>query len=131
MKKRGILHAALADVVAGMGHGDLLVVGDAGLPVPAGVPCIDLAVRCGLPPMLEVVRAVAEELHVETLTLANELIERDHALPAALRQCFPQAHVRHIPHNDLKQMSERARAIVRTGECTPYANVVLTSGVIF
>ena len=86
MKKQGILQAALAEAIAGMGHTDLLVIADAGLPAPPGVPCIDLAVRCGLPPMLDVASAVADELQVETLIVADELLDRETALPDALRQ---------------------------------------------
>lgn len=131
MKKVGVLHHELAATIARMGHGDLLVIADAGLPVPPGVPCIDLAVRCGLPPLLEVARAVASELQVEAITVADELLARDADLPAALREIFPVASFSHLSHHDLKRLSERARAVVRTGECTPYANVVLASGVTF
>lgn len=131
MKKLGVLHHALAGAIAALGHGDLLVIADAGLPVPPGVPCIDLAVRCGLPPMLEVTRAVATELQVEQITLAAELLARDEALPEALRALFPTARVQILPHEELKHLSERARAVVRTGECIPYANVILSSGVTF
>lgn len=131
MKKRGILQAALAEVVAGMGHTDLLVIGDAGLPVPPGVPCIDLAVRCGLPPMLEVTRAIADELQVEALTVADELLDRESGLPEALRELFPGARLQLVSHEELKRLSARAKAVVRTGECTPYHNVVLAAGVVF
>jgi D-ribose pyranase len=131
MKKHGLLNAELLATTGRMGHGDLLVIADAGFPVPPGVPCIDLAVRCGLPPMLEVTRAVAGELQVEEYTVADELLTRDDPLPAALRDLFPEVRQRHISHRELKRLSERARAIVRTGECTPYHNVVLASGVVF
>jgi D-ribose pyranase len=131
MKKLGILQSELSRAIASMGHGDLLVIADAGLPVPPGVPCIDLAVRCGLPGMLEVTRAVAEELHVEALTIADELIARDEILPEALRELFPGARRIHVSHDELKRLSAGARAIVRTGECTPYNNVILASGVTF
>jgi len=131
MKKQGVLHAGLSEMIASMGHGDLLVIGDAGLPVPPGVPCIDLAVCCGLPPMLEVTRAVAGELQVEEIVVADELLARDDTLPASLRDLFPEARFRHISHRELKRLSEQARAVVRTGECTPYHNVVLASGVTF
>ena len=131
MKKLGVLHHALSGTIAGMGHGDLLVIADAGLPVPPGVPCIDLAVRCGLLPMLEVARAIAAELQVEEITLADELLARDEALPGALRALFPAARVRTLSHDDFKRLSGRARAVVRTGECTPYHNVILGSGVTF
>jgi D-ribose pyranase len=131
MRKRGLLQHALAGTIASMGHTDLLVIADAGLPVPPGVVCIDLAVRCGLPPMLEVTRAVADELQVEEIIVADELLTRDEALPADLRELFPDARFRSVSHEELKRLSARARAVVRTGECTPYHNVILVSGVIF
>ena len=131
MKKSGVLNHQLSGVIAAMGHTDLLVVADAGLPVPPGVSCVDLAVICGLPPMLDVVRAIAGELAIEELTVADELLPRDAALPAAVHGLFPDARFRTIPHEELKRQSARARAVVRTGECTPYANVVLASGVTF
>jgi D-ribose pyranase len=120
MKKRGLLQHTLAGTIASMGHTDLLVVADAGLPVPPGVACIDLAVRCGLPSMLDVTRAVADEL-----------LARDEVLPVTLQELFPDARFRSVSHDELKRLSARARAIVRTGECTPYHNLILASGVMF
>ena len=131
MKKTGLLNRPLSEVIAGMGHTDLLVVADAGLPVPQGVPCVDLAVVCGVPPVLDVLRAVAAELAVEGVTVADELLARDDSLRAALRELFPEAVVDQVPHEEFKRLTARARAVVRTGECTPYNNVILTAGVIF
>jgi D-ribose pyranase len=131
MKKQGILGHALSEVIASMGHTDLLVIADAGFPVPPGVQRIDLAVRCGLPSMLEVTQAIAGDLEVEAVTVADELLSREDALPEALRELFPGVSLRHVPHEEFKRLSQRARAVVRTGECTPYHNVILTSGVTF
>lgn len=131
MKRQGLLQNGLAQIIAGMGHTDLLVVADAGFPVPPGVPCIDLAVRCGLPPMLEVTRAIADELQVEEWTVADELLERGDSLAVSLREFFPDARFNHLAHDELKRLSASARAVVRTGECTPYHNVVLQAGVVF
>ncbi|MEL7164747.1 MAG: RbsD/FucU domain-containing protein, partial [Pseudomonadota bacterium] len=82
MKKAGILHAELSAVVAGLGHGDLLVIGDAGLPVPPGVPCVDLAVTLGVPGMLDVLDAVLSEMCVETAFRAEEAGDRSGPSPA-------------------------------------------------
>lgn len=131
MRKRGLLQHALAGTIASMGHTDLLVIADAGLPVPPGVTCIDLAVRCGLPLMLDVAGVVADELQVEGIIVAEELLARDEALPLALRELFPDARFRSVSHDELKRLSVQARAVVRTGECTPYHNVILVSGVTF
>jgi D-ribose pyranase len=131
MKKNGILNRRLAGVVAGLGHTDLLVVADAGLPVPPGVPCVDLAVACGVPPLRDVLRALAAELAVEALTVADELLARGDALPEELEALFPGAPLARLPHDAFKRLTAGARAVVRTGECTPYHNVVLTAGVAF
>ena len=132
MKKSGILNRKLARTIAAMGHTDMLVIADAGLPVPAGVVCIDLAVVGGVPPMLDVLRAVAAELQVERLTLAEELKARGR--PGMLDQIafvFPGVPTDWLPHEDFKALTARAQAVVRTGEFSPYANVILHAGVVF
>lgn len=124
MKKSGILHAELSRIVASMGHGDELVIADAGFPVPAGVPCVDLAVTLGVPGMLYVLDAVLTELRVEAAYRAVEAeeigAEIDERLPCDV-----------IPHEAFKTRSAKAVAVVRTGERTPYGNVGLVSGVVF
>ncbi len=65
------------------------------------------------------------------MTIADELQAQGNDLPEALQRCFPGVAMTRVSHAEFKRMSARARAVVRTGECTPYANVVLTSGVIF
>ncbi len=131
MKRGGVLNHRLSEVIARMGHTDMLVVADAGLPVPPGVERIDLAVAVGLPPLIDVVRAVASELQVERIVLASELVALNTTLVEALSETFPGAIVDHLPHEQFKARSGLARAVVRTGECTPYANVILCSGVTF
>ena len=131
MKKTTLLNSHLSQVIASMGHTDMLVISDAGFPVPPGVHRIDLAVTAGLPSFLEVVRAVAAELEVERLTIATELQARATSLPADLQACFPHASMDAISHAEFKALSAHARAVVRTGDCTPYANVILIGGVTY
>lgn len=131
MKKTGVLNHRLSEVIATMGHTDSLVLADAGLPVPPGVERIDLAVSAGVPALLDVARAVATELQVERLIVASELVSRNPGLPDEIAALFPGATVDRVPHEDFKALTAKARAVVRTGECTPYANVILVSGVTF
>src|SRR5690349_18974349 len=100
-----------------MGHTDLLVVADAGLPIPSGVERIDLAVSPGLPPMLDITRAIASELQVERLIIATELRDRNPALIEAITAIFPGVPIDHHPHEDFKRRTAHAKAVVRTGEC--------------
>jgi D-ribose pyranase len=130
VKKQGILNASLSNVIAGMGHTDLLVVADAGLPIPPGVPVIDLAVRCGVPDFEDVLAAVANDLQVELIVIASEVQQTGDPLPEVAK-FFPGVPITACPHEEFKQRTALARAVVRTGECTPYHNVILQAGVVF
>lgn len=131
MKRSPLLHAELSRVIAGMGHGDLLVIGDAGLPIPAGPLRIDLAVMRGVPRFADVLAAVLSELQVERVVIAQEACGPD-GVPfppwcGLLAPLVPEQ----VPHAQFKQLCLGSKAMVRTGECTPYANVLLYAGVVF
>jgi D-ribose pyranase len=132
MKKGALLNAELSRLIASLGHTDTIVIGDAGLPVPSSVQCIDLAVTRNVPRMLEVLDAVLAEMHVETAWIADELARGNPDLTQKLRaRLTGAATLVAEPHQALKLRSERARAVVRTGEFTAYANIILSSGVVF
>ena len=131
MKKTPLLHAELSGLIARLGHGDLLVIGDAGLPIPEGPQRIDLAVTANVPRFMEVVDAVLQELQAEGAVIAEELPSRNPAVEAALRRSLGGTPIASMPHEDFKALTAKARAIVRTGEFSPYANVILRSGVVF
>lgn len=131
MKKIGVLNKDISEVVASMGHTDMLVVGDAGLPIPPGVRRIDLAIREGLPGFLETVEAIAGELMVERIIVAEETGSVSPHIREGLVNVFNGVQVEEVTHLVLKEICREARAVVRTGEFTPYANVILVSGVVF
>ncbi len=130
-RKEGILNARLAGVLAGLGHGELLVVADAGLPIPAGVELLDLALVAGVPSFQVTLRAVLDRLVVESVVLASELEARNPDVLAATTDLLGGIPARRVSHAELKEMTLRARLVIRTGECTPYANVVVVAGVPF
>ncbi|MBM7868027.1 D-ribose pyranase [Heliobacterium gestii] len=130
MKKQGILHRDLAALIASLGHGDLVVVGDSGLPVPPGVPCIDLAVTNGVPPFLPVLEAILSEMVVESATVAEEL-KPNEKLAKSLAERLSPIELHFVNHESLKTRCRQARAVIRTGEWTPYANILLYAGVAF
>jgi len=132
MKKSGILHAELAGLVAGMGHHDRLVIGDAGLPIPQGVTVIDLALRPGVPGFLETLETVLGELQIEEAVIDVEMATVSPRMSAAFHASWPAAiPLRQVPHAELQRLARDAKAIVRTGEFTAYSNIVLIAGVVF
>ena len=131
MKKGQLLNQPISAVIAGMGHTDELVIGDADLPIPAGPQRIDLALTAGIPAFLDTLEAVLSELAVETAVIATEMITVSPNLYAAIQERLSTVRVIHVPHEALKVRTQSAKAIIRTGEFTPYANIILSSGVVF
>lgn len=132
MRRHGLLHAELNRVIAAMGHTDTLVIADVGLPVPHGVPCIDLALVPGTPSFANVFEAIYAELAVEAVTFASEIHEKNAALVALADRLTGEGVARsEVSHDDFKRLTARAVAVVRTGETAPYANVILHAGVTF
>jgi D-ribose pyranase len=129
--RSGIINAELARLLATLRHTDRIVIADSGLPVPAaGPPTVDLAVVYGVPPFDVVLHAVIDLIVVEAAAVAEEIAEGNPACLQLIKNTVPVAP-RRIPHETFKAEVAGTRAVVRTGEATPYANVILTCGVPF
>ena len=131
MKKHGILNHEISEVVATMGHTDMLAIADAGLPIPEDVWRIDLALTAGVPPFLKTVEVILEEQQVQEAIIAEEMLDKSPELYQQLQKLLGDIPITRISHEDFKCKTSDAKAIVRTGEFTPYANVILVSGVVF
>jgi D-ribose pyranase len=132
MRRQGLLHAELNRLIAALGHTDSVVIADVGLPVPAGVPCIDLALIHGVPSFAQTFDAVYRELAVERVVMANEIHQHNQALVTLGERLRGEGvGVDEITHEAFKHQCAQARAVVRTGETTPYSNVIVYAGVTF
>lgn len=131
MKKTPLLNSALSETIASLGHLDRLVIADAGLPIPPYPRRIDLALTRGVPGFLDTLRVVLEEMKVERALVAEETGRVSPAVLEGIRRLLADTPIEHVSHEALKAMTRDARAVVRTGEFTPYANVILVAGVAF
>jgi len=131
VKKIGILNQPISSVIAGMGHMDTLVIADAGLPIPPETQRIDLALTEGIPSFLDTLRAVLTEMHVERAIVAEEMLEVSPGVYEAVRELLGDVPVETVTHLIFKEQTRSARAVIRTGEFTSYANVILVAGVVF
>jgi len=133
MKKTGILNADLARIVASMGHTDRLVVCDAGLPIPIGRTVVDLALTTNIPRFLETLEVVLQELQVEHAVVAVEMEQISNEVYQSVKDLLPDIAMESVPHTRFKELANGAGNVffVRTGEATPYANIILISGVTF
>ncbi|WP_255948176.1 D-ribose pyranase [Streptomyces odontomachi] len=132
-RNRGTLNGQLARVISELGHTDRLVVTDAGLPVPPGVERVDLAIAENLPRFLDLLDVILAEVAVEDVLLSEEIKEASPQMLVEIERRFAAQGValRFAPHTTFKQATATARAAVRSGEFTPYANVLLTAGVVY
>ncbi|GEO24462.1 D-ribose pyranase [Alicyclobacillus acidoterrestris] len=130
MKKQGVLNSELSKIIAELGHGQSLVISDYGLPVPKGVRMVDLAIRENVPSFIDVLTVILSELAVEKAVIADELRQSGHEIYDTIVEKVGHA-IALVSHEELKKITESVSVIVRTGEWTPYANIVLYAGVVF
>ncbi len=131
MKISGPLNSNINRVLGELRHTDTLCIADCGLPCPQGVENIDLALKLGSPSFLETLATILPEVVIEKITLAREIETQNPAILAQIRQLSPETPIEWVSHESFKQLTQTCRAIIRTGEATPFANIILHAGVIF
>lgn len=129
MKKGGLLNPELNYTLATLGHTDGLCICDAGLPIPDEANRIDLTLVRGVPGFVETMEAILPELEVEEAILAEEIKQASPGLHAELQKLLGDIPVRYLPHAKFKELVFETKGVVRTAEFTPYANIILISGV--
>ncbi|MEI5994378.1 D-ribose pyranase [Candidatus Enterococcus mansonii] len=129
MKKSGLLNSEIAKMVDDLRHTDRFIIGDCGLPVPENVKEIDISLKQGTPSFYSVLETILAEVAVEKVVLADEIKENNPALYEQVTPLF--STIEYVSHEEFKQLSQGVKAIIRTGEVTPYANIILQSAVIF
>ena len=131
MKKDGLLNPQILSAIAAMGHTEYLVIADAGLPVPSGIPVIDISLIRGIPDFGVVLCSVIDEMVLESFIVAEEMADKSQDTYGTVIEALPQVPFRCIAHEEFKEMAAKAKAVIRTGETTPYANIILVAGVNF
>jgi D-ribose pyranase len=128
MKKGGILNKRLNEVIASLGHMDTIVICDAGLPIPDENQRVDLAFEPGTPGQIQVLKAVLNEVVVEKVIMAEESKKVSPEMHEEILKLLGDKEIEYVPHTEFKERSKKSKAIIRTGEFTPYSNVMLVCG---
>ena len=131
MKKSGILNPALLESLAKLGLMDLICVADAGLPIPANVPRVDLTLVLGVPAISQVLKALSEECVFQKKIYASEALQKNTDFVSQIERLWAELPTQTISHEEFKSMISKCRLVIRTGENSPYANAILESGVPF
>ena len=129
MKKTKMINSELSYVISKMGHTNSLTIGDCGLPIPNETKRIDLALTHNVPTFIQTLDVVLEELCVEEAIIASEIKEKNPQVYEAIKKRI--ANLIEVSHEEFKVLTKDSKAVVRTGEYSPYANIILKSGVVF
>ncbi|MGX7104523.1 D-ribose pyranase [Globicatella sanguinis] len=132
MKKHGILNSDISKVLADLGHTDQITIGDCGLPVPSDVKKIDVSLSQGFPKFIEVLKVVLEDMKIEKVILAEEIKQNNATQLEAIELLLEdEIEIEFVSHEEFKQQTQQSKAVIRTGEITPYSNIILQSNVTF
>ncbi|PPL15868.1 D-ribose pyranase [Microterricola pindariensis] len=130
MKRNGILNAELSGALGTLGHTDLILIVDAGFPIPRDAHRIDLAIAANLPDLRQVISLIAEEIIVEGVVRADDVPSNNPRLDDWLKERFADAEFTTRPHAEvLGELAKQAKVIVRTGAFEPWGNIGLFCGV--
>lgn len=131
MKKGKLINSELSYTISKMGHTDSITIGDCGLPIDDNVKRIDLALTHNVPTFLQTLDVVLEELCVEEVVIAEEILDKNKETYEEIMKRFENINIIKVSHEEFKKLTKDSKAVVRTGECSPYANIILKSGVVF
>ena len=129
MKKGRILNSMLNEAIARMGHGDTIVICDAGFPIPQEKR-IDLAIERDKPSIPEIFELLVTDLIYERVITAAEQQRYNPLLFKRLSGIADRCSIETVAHAEfIAKMPATAKFIVRTGSFEPWGNVALVSGV--
>jgi D-ribose pyranase len=127
--KTGILNPAINDLLCRIRHTNTLVIADRGFPFWPHIETVDIALVDDIPQVLDVLRALTRNFVVAQAFMAEEFLsvnkpKTKDAFTAALNG----TPILYEPHVVFKRRVPQAIGLIRTGDTTQYANLVLESG---
>jgi D-ribose pyranase len=128
MKKGGILHPELLQLVASLGHTDFIVLADKGFPIPDDIKRINLGFAENQPTILEVLKTLSVEMDIDRIIVTNEMEDISPTRLEELKATYPDILFEKVTHNDMKELTAQSKGAVKTGDSCSYANLIVVSG---
>ena len=129
MKELGIINRGIAKIISEQGHQDLLMVCDAGFAIPKNIEVIDISLKENSPMVIDTLVVLKKYFSIEKMILAKQTQETNPTFFKNLTETFDDnIEIEIMKHKELKVVSQNVKAVIRTGDFTAYANVILVSG---
>ena len=128
MQKTGILNPQLASLLARVRHTNTLVIADRGFPFWPMIETVDISLVDDVPTVLQLIAAVRANHNFTLAYMAREFQKNNSAaIRASFAKSLAGVPTKFEPHVDFKQRVPTAIGLIRTGDTTPYSNVILVS----
>ncbi len=128
MIRSGILNPQLASLLRRVRHTNTLVIADRGFPSWPGLETIDLSLVDDVPTVLQVLGAIKAECVFGAAWMAQEFVSANSSeTKANFAEALAEIPLSHQPHIEFKKRVPSAIGLIRTGDTTPYANLILES----
>jgi D-ribose pyranase len=128
MKKNPLLHPEISKVIASLGEGDQLVIATADLPISSDVQRIDISLTKGIPTVEQTLSVLLSEMHVQEAIIAEELEGTNASLVKGLKEKLAEIPITQVMYVALKQRTKMAKAVIRTGDYSNFATLILIAG---
>jgi D-ribose pyranase len=129
MINTGILNPRILSLLARVRHTNALVISDRGFPFWPQIETVDISIVDDLPTVLQVLAAIRGNFHATQAYMAREFQKNN---SAATRATFAKGlagvPTKFEPHVQFKKRVPNAIGLIRTGDTTQYANMILISG---
>jgi D-ribose pyranase len=128
MLKTGILNPHLNSLLSRVRHTNALVIADRGFPFWSEMEIVDLSLVDGIPTVLQVLLAIRTNFVIGQAFVAEEFFSNNpEETQSALAHALEGIPITREPHVALKKRVPDAIGLIRTGDATPYANLILVS----
>ena len=131
MIQTGILNPHVLDLIARVRHTNTLVISDWAFPFWPEIETVDISLTHNIPTVLDVLDLLKQNYKIGKIWQAEEFIatnteDKIKAFDTSFAE-IPDVQVTRLGHNDLKKMVPQAIGLIRTGDATPYGNIILES----
>lgn len=128
MLKTGILNPQINSLLSRVRHTNTLVISDRGFPFWPMIETVDVSVVDGLPTVLQLLQAIRPNFHIGKAWMAEEFLKQNYTKTrASFAKILQNIELKHEPHVEFKRRIPQAIGLIRTGDTTQYANIVLES----
>jgi D-ribose pyranase len=128
MLQTGILNPQINSLISRVRHTNTLVIADRGFPFWPMIETIDISLVDDVPTVIEVLRAIQRNFTIGRFVMAEEFRQANSSEKVAqVTELIAGREVIFEPHTEMKRRVPQAIGLIRTGDTTPYSNMILES----